>query len=135
MYRGIVELDSIGYGKIELPGYFEAANINPSYQLTAIGSPVQPYVYKEIEANYFIVSGKPLTKVSWTVYSNRNDPTFRYYDSQGKQYSDDEVQKSILEKGQYYVPEVYGKPSSFTMPQPKEFYLDEHPSNLSDGEK
>ena len=31
--------------------------------------------------------------------------------------------------------QAFGKPSLFTMPQPKEFYLDEHPSNLGDGEK
>ena len=135
MYRGIAKFDSLGFCKIELPNYWDAANTNPSYQLTAIGTPEQPYIYKEIVDNYFIISGKPFTKVSWTVYSNRNDPTFRYYDSHGKNYSNEEFDKLDSEKGSYYVPEAFGKPSLFTMPQPKEFYLDEHPSNLGDGEK
>ena len=117
MYRGIAKFDSLGFCKIELPNYWDAANTNPSYQLTAIGTPEQPYIYKEIEDNYFIISGKPFTKVSWTVYSNRNDPTFRYYDSHGKNYSNEEFDKLDSEKGSYYVPEAFGKPSLFKMPE------------------
>ena len=117
MYRGIAKFDSLGFCKIELPNYWDAANTNPSYQLTAIGTAEQPYIYKEIEDNYFIISGKPFTKVSWTVYSNRNDPTFRYYDSHGKNYSNEEFDKLDSEKGSYYVPEAFGKASLFKMPE------------------
>jgi hypothetical protein len=118
MYRGIVVLDESGQGKIELPEYWDVTNINPSYQLTAIGSPTQPYILQEIKDNYFIVAGEPLTKVSWTVYSNRNDPTFRYYDSHGKEYSKEVIEKTPDEKGTYRVPEAYGEKSRFQVPKP-----------------
>ena len=118
MYRGIVALDESGQGKIELPEYWDVTNINPSYQLTAIGSPTQPYILQEIQDNYFIVAGEPLTKVSWTVYSNRNDPTFRYYDTHGKEYSKEVIEKTPDEKGTYRVPEAYGEKSRFQVSKP-----------------
>ena len=58
---------------VELPTYFELINTNFSYQLTAIGTPQQPYVLTEISGNTFEIAGEPNTKVSWTVYADRND--------------------------------------------------------------
>lgn len=109
MYRGIVILDASGQAIVQLPSYFSAANIEPSYQLTAIGTPVQPYVLKEVVNNQFSVAGKPNTKVSWTVYAKRNDPTLRYFSNNGKHYDQEEVMKSAEMRGKYYTPEAYGK--------------------------
>jgi len=109
MYRGIVTIDATGQAQVKLPNYFDAANTQPSYQLTAIGTPIQPYILKEVTNNKFIVAGKPNTKVSWTVYAKRNDPTIRYYNNNGKNYDHEEVIKPNYLKGKYYTPEAYGK--------------------------
>lgn len=109
MYRGLVTLNSSGQAIVKLPNYFDAANTEPSYQLTAIGTPVQPYVLKEVNNNQFVVAGKPNTKVSWTVYAKRNDPTIRYFSKKGKNYDQEEVNKPARMVGKYYTPEAYGK--------------------------
>jgi hypothetical protein len=112
MYRGVVELDGNGEATVFMPDYFEAANIEPSYQLTSIGSATHPYVLTEIEDNKFTVAGAPNAKVSWTVYAKRNDPTIRYYSETGKNYDQEEVEKPARMKGKYYTPEAYGQPAS-----------------------
>jgi hypothetical protein len=112
MYRGIVTLDATGQATIELPEYYDAVNINPSYQLTAIGTPTQPYVATEITNNQFTVAGAPNTKVSWTVHAQRNDPTIRYFDANGKNYSSEVFEKPAKMKGKYYNPEAYNKPAN-----------------------
>jgi hypothetical protein len=112
MYRGIVTLDANGQATIELPEYYDAVNINPSYQLTAIGTPTQPYVATEIANNQFTVAGAPNTKVSWTVHAQRNDPTIRYFDANGKDYSSEVFEKPAKMKGKYYNPEAYGQPAN-----------------------
>jgi len=109
MYRGIVTLDATGQAVVKLPNYFYAANTEPSYQLTAIGTPIQPYVLKEVTNNQFTVAGKPNTKVSWTIYAKRNDPTIRYFNEKGKKYDQEEVNKPARMRGKYYTPEAYGK--------------------------
>jgi len=109
MYRGIVVLNSTGQAIVNLPSYFDAANTEPSYQLTAIGTPEQPYILKEATNNQFTVAGKPNTKVSWTVYAKRNDPTIRYFSNNGKNYDQEEVNKPARIRGKYYTPEAYGK--------------------------
>jgi len=109
MYRGIITLNASGQAIVNLPNYFDAANIKPSYQLTAIGTPIQPYVLKEVTNNQFTVAGKPNTKVSWTVYAKRNDPTIRYYNKNGKNYDNEETIKPAQMRGKYYTPEAYGK--------------------------
>ncbi|MCH2022176.1 MAG: hypothetical protein MK207_06805 [Saprospiraceae bacterium] len=112
LYRGIVKLDANGMAIVELPEYFDAVNINPSYQLTAIGTPTQPYIAEEITNNQFSIAGAPNTKVSWTIHAQRNDPTIRYYDMNGKNYSNEVFEKPTKLKGKYYTPEAYGKPAS-----------------------
>jgi hypothetical protein len=109
MYRGIIELDTNGEAIVKLPEYFEAININPTYQLTGIGSPIQPYINKEIKNNQFSIKGAANTKVSWTIHAKRNDPTIRYFNSNGKKYNSDVFDKPLRMKGKYYTPEAYGK--------------------------
>ena len=111
MYRGVVKLDANGQAIIELPDYFEAININPSYQLTAIGTPHQPYIMQEIQGNQFVVAGTPNTKVSWTVYADRNDP----YMQQNPEKANDVVNKTGERQGKYLNPELYGAPASAGM--------------------
>ena len=111
MYRGVVELDANGEAIVELPDYFEMININFSYQLTAIGTPQQPYVLTEIQGNQFAVAGAPNSKVSWTVYADRNDP----YLQQNPEKGIDVVDKTGSRQGKYLTPELYGKPASSGM--------------------
>jgi hypothetical protein len=110
MYRGIIELGANGEAVIELPDYFDAININPSYQLTAIGTATQPYVLSEISNNQFIVAGAPNTKVSWTVHAQRNDPTIQYYNSTIDNYTTNVRMKRPHEVGKYFNPEAHGQP-------------------------
>lgn len=109
MYRGIVELGANGQAIIELPDYFDAININPSYQLTAIGTATQPYVLSEIADNQFVISGAANTKVSWTVHAQRNDPTIQYYNSTIDNYTTNVRMKRPHEIGKYFNPEAYGQ--------------------------
>jgi hypothetical protein len=108
MYRGTIELDANGQATIDLPNYFDAVNINPSYQLTAIGTATQPYVATEIANNQFTVSGAPNTKVSWTVIAERNDPTIQYF-SQKYNLKENVRAKRPHEVGRYITPEAYGQ--------------------------
>lgn len=109
MYRGTVELGVNGEAIIELPDYFDAININPSYQLTAIGTATQPYVLSEISNNQFVIAGAPNTKVSWTVHAQRNDPTIQYYSSTIDNYTTNVRMKRPHEVGKYFTPEAYGQ--------------------------
>ncbi len=115
MYRGVVPLDSNGVATIKLPEYFDLININFSYQLTAIGTSQNPYVLEEIDGNQFKVGGAPNTKVSWTVYANRNDAYMQQNPEEGK----DVLNKKGPRKGKYISPELYGQPDSKGM-----FYVD-----------
>ncbi|MFK7786427.1 MAG: hypothetical protein AB8B56_15005, partial [Crocinitomicaceae bacterium] len=111
LYRGIVNLDGNGQATVELPVYFDLINTNVSYQLTAIGSPQPPYVLTEVQGNSFQVAGEPNTKVSWTVYADRNDP----YLQQNPEVSTDVVVKTGARQGKYLNPELYGMPDSSAM--------------------
>ncbi len=111
LYRGMIILDGNGEATVELPTYFDEINTNVSYQLTAIGTPVQPYVLSEISGNTFEVAGEPNTKVSWTVYADRNDP----YIQQNPEAKAVEVQKTGDRQGKYMNPELYGMPNSSAM--------------------
>jgi hypothetical protein len=111
VYRGTIAIDSNGQAQVVLPEYFSAVNTNPSYQLTAIGSPTQPYIATEIENNTFTIAGAPFSKVSWTVYAERNDPTVQYYIKQNNLKQTVRVKRDT-EKGKYLTPEAYGKDKS-----------------------
>lgn len=106
LYRGVVVLDVNGFATIELPDYFELINKDFSYQLTGIGSAQQPYVSREIENNKFVVAGAPETKVSWTVYANRND----VYMQKNPKSGIDVLDKKGERRGKYFSPELYGQP-------------------------
>ena len=111
MYRGIVELDANGQAIVTLPDYFDAININVTYQLTAIGTAIQPYIAEEEANNQFTVAGAPNTKVSWTVYAERNDPTLRYFErTKGPNYKSAVTDKKPAQQGKYFVPEAYNQP-------------------------
>jgi hypothetical protein len=111
LYRGVVTLDGNGEAIVELPSYFDLINKNFSYQLTAIGTPQQPYVLTEIVGNTFEVAGAPNTKVSWTVYADRNDEYLQQYPEAGATV----VQKTGERQGKYLNPELYGMPESSAM--------------------
>ena len=113
LYRGVLKLDANGEAVVNLPKYFDAININPTYQLTAIGTATQPYVNTEIKNNKFTIKGEPNTKVSWTVHAQRNDPTIRYFNKNGKDYSREVYEKPVQMKGKYYSPEAYGKDKTY----------------------
>lgn len=111
MYRGMVELDASGVAEIQLPDYFQEINANYSYQLTAVGTPQQPYVLTEIQGNTFTVAGEPNSKVSWVVYADRNDA----YIQNHPENTTDVVVKTGSRAGKYINPEFYGQPASNSM--------------------
>ncbi len=107
LYAGIVITDSNGEATVQLPDYFQALNINYTYQLTTIGTQANAYVLKEIENNRFVIkTDKPGVKVSWLVTGVRNDPFARKY------RIIPEVEKPPQEKGYYLHPECYDQPRS-----------------------
>jgi hypothetical protein len=122
MYRGVAVLNDNGEATIELPDYFDLINTNVSYQLTAIGTPVQPYVLTEVQGNTFEVAGEPGTKVSWVVYADRNDP----YMQQNPDRGEDVVQKTGERQGKYLQPELYGKPATDGMFYNEDLYNATH---------
>jgi len=105
LYRGTVKLDMAGAAEIELPEYFEAINIDLSYQLTAVGAAMPNlHVAREVEGNRFAIAGGAAGKrVSWQVTAVRNDPWVR-----DRGFKAD-VEKSPEEKGRFLYPEGYGR--------------------------
>ena len=79
VYVGSVELDKDGESIVQLPDYFEALNINPKYQLTAVGQAMPDLHIKEkIHNNTFLISGgAPFGEVSWEIKGERNDLAMR----------------------------------------------------------
>ncbi|MBL7889480.1 MAG: collagen-like protein [Bacteroidia bacterium] len=109
VYRGNVILDNNGEATVSLPDYFDAININFSYNLTAIGAKADLYIKSEITNKQFeIAGGKPGQKVSWVVYAERNDP----YLQKHPEAKDVIVNKTGDEVGKYLMPELYGQPKS-----------------------
>jgi hypothetical protein len=76
LYRGSVVLDANGFAEVQLPSYFQAVNVDFSYQLTPVGSAAAVFVAEEINAQgrFKVAGGSPGQKVCWTVYADRNDP-------------------------------------------------------------
>lgn len=75
VYRGNATLDTNGEAIVNLPEYFSSININFSYNLTSIGAAApELHIKNEVKGNSFsIAGGKPGSKVSWTLYAERND--------------------------------------------------------------
>lgn len=113
VYNGNIVTDSTGTAIVQLPGYFEAENIDFKYQLTVIGTFAQAIIAEEIQNNQFVIkTDKPNVKVSWQVTGVRNDP----YAQQNRVVP--EVEKAPADKGKYLIPELYGKPASLTINAP-----------------
>ncbi len=110
VYNGNTVTDSTGTAVVQLPGYFEAENIDFKYQLTVIGTFAQAIIAEEIRNNQFVIkTDKPNVKVSWQVTGVRNDP----YAQQNRVVP--EVEKAPADKGKYLIPELYGKPAALTI--------------------
>lgn len=106
IYRGNIVLNANGEATVELPEYFDALNINFSYQLTAIGAPANGiYIKEEILSNSFkVAGGNANQKISWVVYAERNDLYIQKH-PESKQI---EIEKG--DKGMYLRPELYNQP-------------------------
>ncbi len=124
-YRGTVVLDGDGTATIDLPSYFATINKDPSYTLTAVGSPMPTlYVASEISeealrageafkpggsmpaCSFTIAGGMPGGRVCWRVEAVRNDLWVRH---RGVAV---EIDKQEREKGTYQHPALYGQPRS-----------------------
>ncbi len=128
MYRGTVILNANGEAIITLPEYFDAINIEPSYELTAIGKPAPNiYIKEEINNNKFTVAGGNAgQKISWTVYSKRND----LFIQKNPESIVIQPEKRTNQKGKYLHPEFYNKSSDFAIFQhPKIINRNVLPSN------
>ncbi|MCP4121275.1 MAG: hypothetical protein GY751_05940 [Bacteroidetes bacterium] len=106
MYKGTVTIGNNGRVVVTLPDYFEAINGDCVYQLTAIGTPKQPWIAKEISGNRFVIAGKPKSKVSWVVFANREDRYAQKYSHRAKA----EVPKQPHNVGKFLVPALYNQP-------------------------
>ena len=107
IYRGNVILDNSGTSVVEMPEYFDAINVDFSYNLTAIGAPAPGlYISKELSNGKFEISGGLAgQKISWQVTAQRNDAYVR----QNQDKLNPEPMKPDNRKGKYLHPEFYGK--------------------------
>lgn len=122
-YRGTVSLDDWGNADVDLPHYFARINRDPSYSLTAVGTPMPMlHVAVEIDSDalasgaaaapdqpapicwFRISGGVPGGKVSWRVEALRNDLWMRTHGAPV------EIVKQGHEVGRYQHPDLYGKP-------------------------
>lgn len=106
-YSGNITTDVSGYATVTLPNYFETLNKDFRYQLTVIGSFSQAIIKREVVNNQFIIqTNQPAIKVSWQVTGVRNDKVMQHHPFVA------ETEKTEIEKGNYFSPEAYGKPSN-----------------------
>jgi len=75
VYVGVTDLDEDGEAVVKLPDYFDPLNINPKYQLTAVGQAMPNLHIKEkVHNNTFVIAGgAPYGEVSWEIKGERND--------------------------------------------------------------
>lgn len=108
IYRGNILLNENGEATVEMPDYYDAININPSYHLTPVGGYAQLYIKEELANGKFVIAGgNPGMKVSWTIYAERNDPYFQQFpDKRTVEYEKREGQKGL-----YFIPSLYGAPN------------------------
>lgn len=121
IYRGVVVTDANGYAEVELPAYFSAANKEPSYYLTPIGTFAQAIIEREVQNNRFAIrTDKPNVKVSWVVLATRDDAYARYA------RKPTEFEKEPEHRGKYLNPYVYGKDESYGIfPGPVQMHTSE----------
>lgn len=104
LYRGRGVFDAKGESVISLPTYFEAANENPEYILTALGASMpNMYVSQEIVNGKFKVSGG-LTgnSFSWQVSAARSDKWAK------ANHPGVEINKKPEQRGLFINPELHG---------------------------
>jgi hypothetical protein len=108
IYRGTIKLNAKGRATVRLPQYFDAANKNPSYQLTAIGAAAPSlHIARGVEGNRFVIAGGvPGQTVSWQVAATRDDAWARKNPLRVEQL------KAKADRGKYLLPAVAGKPAS-----------------------
>ncbi|HVO73305.1 MAG TPA: hypothetical protein VMT35_04735 [Ignavibacteriaceae bacterium] len=105
VYNGNITTDAGGSATVELPGYFEALNIDYRYQLTVIGQFAQAIVESEIQNNHFIIkTDKPNVKVSWQVTGIRNDEYAKQHPFIAERIKEEK------NKGKYLMPELFKQP-------------------------
>lgn len=104
VYDGTVVLDFSGTAVVSMPSYFEAANSDYRYQLTAIGSaaPNLHVATKIANGSFIIAGGQANQEVSWCVTGVRADK-WALQNNPGV-----EIEKSDEEKGHYMNPELFG---------------------------
>jgi len=107
IYNGNVVTDAHGEAIVELPGYFEALNRDPRYQLTVIGTMAQAIVDKKIAGNRFSIrTSEPNVEVSWQVTGIRQDGFAKAHPVIV------EEEKSGADRGRYLHPTELGMPAS-----------------------
>jgi hypothetical protein len=103
IYNGNIITDANGEAVVNLPSYFEAANMDFKYQLTCMGQFAQAIILKKVLNNQFTIkTDKPNVEVSWQVTGVRND----LYAQKHRIIA--EVEKTGVLKGKYRHPELYG---------------------------
>jgi hypothetical protein len=114
VYRGNATLDQHGEAVVTLPAYFDAINVDPTYQLTPIGAAANLYISQEVKGGRFaIAGGKPGMRVSWTVTGVRHDAFVQRYGAVG------EPLKPLAHRGRFLHPELFGMPRSMAIrPRP-----------------
>ena len=90
-----------------MPNYFDAINVDFSYNLTAIVAPAPGlYISKELKNGMFEISGGVAgQKVSWQITAQRNDA----YVQEHPEKLNPEPMKPENRRGKYLHPEFYGK--------------------------
>jgi hypothetical protein len=129
LYHGTASLDERGSVWVSLPDYFDAINIDFSYQLTAVGAPMPDlHIGTPISDGKFLVSGgAPGKQVCWEVTARRNDP---YVRDKGYQA---ERPKPEHERGTYIYPQGYGQPKELQRDyQRMQMTQDVSPSKIQD---
>jgi hypothetical protein len=104
VYDGNVTTDGRGFATVHLPPYFSAANTDPRYQLTVIGSFAQAVIWKPEHHNRFVVrTDRPWVKVSWQVSGVRDDPYARTHREPAQQLKPPAARGHLLHPGAYGV--------------------------------
>lgn len=127
MYRGTIAFDANGEAVVTLPTYFDAINIDFSYQLTPIGGYAPLYIKEKIVDGQFVIAGGTIgMEVSWTVYAQRNDPYLQQH-PESKQV---EVEKEAWNQGKYLRPDLYNESDDKKIVKPLETEHSQQPLNI-----
>lgn len=111
-YNGTVLTDAKGYATVTMPDYYESINRDARYTLTVVddgetmGFVMAKVVSKMRDGRFVIRTSEPNVEVSWEVKALRNDRWVREYGAPT------EEEKTGIQKGRYYSPELYGQPAS-----------------------